>query len=39
VGAANIRDPFASKKIIESLPDSMERLAISRLADIIGGAH
>lgn len=39
VGAANIRDPFASKKIIESLPDSMERLGISRLADIIGGAH
>lgn len=36
VGAANLRDPYACKDIIESLPAEMERLGIERLADIIG---
>lgn len=36
VGAANLRDPFACKKIIEDLPSAMERLGIERLEDIIG---
>ncbi len=36
VGAANLRDPYACPRIIESLPAEMERLGIDRLADIIG---
>ncbi len=39
VGAANLRDPFAAKKIIEDLPRAMEKYGISDLNDIIGGAH
>ena len=36
VGAANLRDPYASKKIVEELPVEMQRLGIERLSDIIG---
>ena len=36
VGAANLRDPLACKKIIEELPVVMDRLDIDRLEDIIG---
>jgi dihydroorotate dehydrogenase (NAD+) catalytic subunit len=36
VGAANLRNPYASKEIIEALPAEMERLGIERLRDIIG---
>lgn len=39
VGAANLVDPFACKKIIEDLPREMQRLRIDNLSDIIGGAH
>ncbi len=39
VGAANLVDPLASKKIVEELPHVMERLNIENLTDIIGGAH
>lgn len=39
VGAANLVDPFASKKIIEDLPETMEKYGVSQLTDIIGGAH
>ena len=39
VGAANLVDPFASKKIVEELPAVMEQLHIERLTDIIGAAH
>ena len=39
VGAANLIDPFASKKIIEELPLVMEKYKINNLTDIIGGAH
>lgn len=39
VGAANLVDPFACKKIIESLPAEMAKYGIERLSDIIGGAH
>ena len=38
VGAANLVDPFACKRIIEELPSAMERYGIERLSDIIGGA-
>lgn len=36
VGAANLKNPYACKEIIESLPGEMERLGIERLSDIIG---
>ena len=38
VGAANLRDPFACKKIIDGLPAVMDRYHIDNLNDIIGGA-
>ncbi len=39
VGAANLIDPFACKKIIEDLPVVMEKYKISSLKEIIKGAH
>ena len=39
VGAANLVDPMASKKIIEALPETMEKYGFTSLTDIIGGAH
>ena len=36
IGAANLIDPLACKKIIEDLPKLCERLKIQRLSDIIG---
>ena len=39
VGAANLRDPFASRDIAAALPAVMERYGIDKLEDIIGGAH
>jgi dihydroorotate dehydrogenase (NAD+) catalytic subunit len=39
VGAANVADPFACKKIIDNLPAVMEKYNIDNLRDIIGGAH
>jgi dihydroorotate dehydrogenase (NAD+) catalytic subunit len=39
VGAANLVDPMAAKKIIEDLPSVMKKYGIENLSDIIGGAH
>ena len=39
VGAANLRDPYACKKIIEDLPALCESLGVSKLSDLTGGAH
>jgi len=39
VGAANVADPFACKKIIDDLPAVMKKYNIDNLRDIIGGAH
>lgn len=39
VGAANVADPLACKKIIEGLPAAMKRYDIENLTEIIGGAH
>ena len=36
VGAANLVDPFACKKIIEALPAECEKLGITAIKDIIG---
>ncbi len=37
VGAANLVDPLASKKIIEDLPKVMDKYGIENIKDIIGG--
>ncbi len=37
VGAANLIDPMASKKIIQALPAAMDRYGIQNIRDIIGG--
>ena len=39
VGAANLVNPFASRDIVRSLPETMEKYGIENLTDIIGGAH
>ena len=39
VGAANLVDPFACKRIVEDLPKVMKKYKIENLTDIIGGAH
>ena len=39
IGAANLVNPFACKKIVEDLPRVMEKYGIDKLSDIIGGAH
>ena len=39
VGAANLVDPYACKKIIEDLPRVMQKYGIESLFDIIGAAH
>ena len=39
VGAANLVDPFACRRIVEDLPRVMEKYNINDLNDIIGGAH
>ncbi len=39
VGAANLVDPLACKKIIDALPSAMEKYGISNLSEITGGAH
>ena len=39
IGSANLRDPFACKKITEELPAVMDRLGITEIEEIIGGAH
>ena len=39
VGAANLADPYACKKIIEGLPRVMKKYKIKKLNEIIGGAH
>ena len=39
VGAANLRDPFACKRIIEALPAVCARMGAERLADLTGAAH
>ena len=39
VGAANLVDPYASKKIIDDLPGALEQYRIEKLSDIIGGVN
>ena len=39
VGAANLVDPYASKKIVEALPQVMEQYGIESLTELIGAGH
>ena len=39
IGAANLVNPYVCREIIQQLPEEMERLGISSLSEIIGGAH
>ena len=39
VGAANLKDPFACKSIIEKLPAICERLGVSSISELTGMAH
>lgn len=39
VGAANLKNPYACKEIVEALPTLCERLGVSKLSDLTGGAH
>ena len=39
VGAANLRDPYACKTIIEDLPGVCERLGVTKISELTGGAH
>lgn len=39
VGAANLRDPWACKRIIEDLPGVCARLGVHKISDLTGGAH
>ena len=39
VGAANLKNPYVCKEIIEDLPNKMKKYGIQNLKDIIGIAH
>ena len=39
VGAANLKDPYACKTIIENLPAVCERMQVSAISELIGAAH
>lgn len=39
VGAANLRDPYACKTIVEQLPRVCEQLGAARIAELTGAAH
>lgn len=39
VGAANLKNPYACKEIVEALPTLCELLGVSKLSDLTGGAH
>lgn len=39
VGAANLKDPYACKTIIENLPSVCEALGVTNISELTGGAH
>lgn len=39
VGAANLKDPCACRRIIEDLPGVCNRLGVRRISELTGGAH
>ena len=39
VGAANLKDPYACKRIVEDLPAVCQRLGVTHISELTGGAH
>lgn len=39
VGAANLKDPFACKTMVEQLPGVCERLGVANISELTGAAH
>lgn len=39
IGAANLADPFAAKKVADALPALCARLGVARISDLTGAAH
>lgn len=39
VGAANLKDPYACKTIVENLPALCEKLGVAHISELTGGAH
>ena len=39
VGAANLRNPYACKEIIEDLPGVCKELGVHKISELTGGAH
>ena len=39
VGAANLKDPYACKTIVENLPGVCERMGVTDISELTGGAH
>jgi len=39
IGAANLKDPFICKTIVEQLPALCEKLGVANIADLTGSAH
>ena len=39
VGAANLKDPYACKTIVENLPGVCEKLGVTDISELTGGAH
>ena len=39
IGAANLKNPWACKEIAEALPALLESLGVTKLEELIGGAH
>ncbi len=39
VGAANLKDPYACKSIVENLPAVCERMGVETISALTGGAH
>ena len=39
VGAANLKDPYACKNIVENLPGVCEKLGVTDISELTGGAH
>ena len=39
VGAANLKDPYACKTIVENLPGVCQKLGVTDISELTGGAH
>ena len=39
VGAANLKDPYACKTIVENLPGVCQKLGVTAISELTGGAH